>query len=93
MASICKPYNKELLMTFFFIIKGCNRFFHLPVAETSEFNEFEPRLKSAKSLFQLSAGFNLKTLNTILSGTNHIRARLKFKPRLKFFEFGLWLEL
>ena len=29
----------------------------------SEFNEFEPRLKSAK---------NLKTMNKILSETNHI---------------------
>ena len=38
----------------------------------SEFNEFEPRLKSAKYWFQLSAGLNLKTLNTILSETNHI---------------------
>ena len=37
----------------------------------SEFNEFEPRLKSAKNRFQLSAGLNLETLNTILSETNH----------------------
>ena len=37
-----------------------------------EFIEFEPRLKSAKKRFQLSAGLNLKKLNTILSGTNHI---------------------
>ena len=34
--------------------------------------EFEPRLKSAKARFQLSAGVNLETLNTILSGTNHV---------------------
>ena len=34
----------------------------------SEFNEFEPRLKFPK----LSAGFNLETLNTNLSRTNHI---------------------
>ena len=27
-----------------------------------EFNEFEPRLKSSKNRFQLSAGVNLKTL-------------------------------
>ena len=38
----------------------------------SEFNEFEPRLTSAKNRFQLSAGINLKIFNTILSGTNHI---------------------
>ena len=31
----------------------------------SEFNEFEPSLKSAKNRFQLSAGLNLETLNTI----------------------------
>ena len=35
----------------------------------SEFNEFEPRLKSAKNRFQLSAGTNFETLNKILSGT------------------------
>jgi len=40
----------------------------------SEFNEFEPRLKSAKNRIQLSSGLNLKKLNTILSETNHIRA-------------------
>ena len=40
----------------------------------SEFNEFEPRLKSAKNRFQLSAGLNLEILNTILSETNHIWA-------------------
>ena len=38
----------------------------------SELNDFEPRLKSAKTRFQLSAGLNLETLNTILSGTSHI---------------------
>ena len=38
----------------------------------SEFNEFEPRLKSAKNLFQLCTGLNLETLNTILSETNSI---------------------
>ena len=40
----------------------------------SEFNEFEPSLKSAKNRFKLSAGLNLETLNTIWSGTNHIWA-------------------
>ena len=29
----------------------------------SEFNEFEPHLKSAKNRFKLSAGLNLETLN------------------------------
>ena len=35
----------------------------------SEFNEFEPPLKSAKNRFQLSAGPNLEKLNTILNVT------------------------
>ena len=39
----------------------------------SEFNKFEPRLKSTKNRFQLSVGLNLlETVNMILSGTNHI---------------------
>ena len=42
------------------------------VVSVSEFNEFKPRLKSAKNRFQASAGLNLEKLNTILSGTNHI---------------------
>ena len=42
------------------------------ICPVSEFNEFEPRLKSAQNRFQLSAGLNLVKLNTILSGTNHI---------------------
>jgi len=37
-----------------------------------EFKEFEPRFKSAKTLFKLSAGLTLETLDTILSVTNHI---------------------
>ena len=37
-----------------------------------EFKEFEPRFKSAKIRFKLSAGLNLETFDTILSGTNHI---------------------
>ena len=37
-----------------------------------EFKEFEPRFKSAKTRFKLSAGMNLETFDTILSGTNHI---------------------
>ena len=45
----------------------------------SEFDEFEPYLKSAKNRFQLSAVFNLEKLNAILI----------FEPRLKFFKFGL----
>ena len=37
-----------------------------------EFKEFEPRFKSAKTQFKLSAGLNLEIFDTILSGTNHI---------------------
>ena len=37
-----------------------------------EFKEFEPRFKSAKTRFKLSAGLNLETFDTSLSGTNHI---------------------
>ena len=39
-----------------------------------EFKEFEPRFKSSKTWFKLSAGLNLETFDTILSGTNHIHA-------------------
>ena len=31
----------------------------------AEFNEFEPRLKSAKNRFQLSAGLNIETLKIV----------------------------
>ena len=37
----------------------------------SEFNEFEPSLKSAINQFQLSGGLKIEAMNTILSGTNH----------------------
>jgi len=40
-----------------------------------EFKEFKPRFKSAKTRFKLSAGLNLETYDTILSGTNHILLR------------------
>ena len=40
----------------------------------SEFNEFKSRLKSPKNRFQLSAGLNLKKLNTNLIGTHNIWA-------------------
>ena len=36
-----------------------------------EFNEFEPRFKSAKTRFKFSAGLNLETFDTIFSGTNN----------------------
>ena len=55
----------------------------------AEFKEFKSRLKSAKTRFKLSAGLNLETFDTILSETNHNSAVVKFKPRIKFFKFGL----
>ncbi len=49
----------------------------IPFGE-SEFNEFnEPRLKSAKNRVQFSAGLNLEKLNTILSGTSHLKFGLR----------------
>ena len=55
--------------------------FFLPHAENlgintwseAEFKEFESRLKSAKTRLKLSAGLNLVTFDTILSGTKHIQ--------------------
>ena len=55
----------------------------------SEFDEFEPRLKSGKNRFQLSTGLNLEKFNTILIEPTIFEPRLKFKLRLKFFKFGL----
>ena len=54
----------------------------------SEFNELKPRLKSPKNRFQLSAGLNLE-FNTTLMEPTIFELRLKSKPRLKFFKFGL----
>ena len=44
----------------------------IKVLSEMELKEFEPRFKSAKTRFKLSAGLNLETFDTILSGTNHI---------------------
>jgi len=38
----------------------------------SKFDKFEPRLKSAKNRFQLSAGLNLEKFDKLLSGINHV---------------------
>ena len=47
-----------------------------------EFKEFEPRFKSAKTWFKLSAGLNLETFDTILSGTNqYLRRGLNLNRR------------
>ena len=43
-----------------------------------------------KKKFQLSPGLNLESLNKIFEvKSNLFEPRLKFKPRLKFFKFGL----
>ena len=44
------------------------------MSSEAEFKEFEPRLKSAKTLFKLRAGLNLETYDTILNGSIHIWA-------------------
>ena len=46
--------------------------FKIPLKPEMEFKEFEPRFKSAKTRFKLSAGLILETFDTILSGSNHI---------------------
>ena len=61
--------------------------FHRLTPSESEFKEFEPRLKSAKNRFQISAGsLQFKVEPTIF------KPRLKFMPRFKFLKFGLWLQ-
>ena len=69
-----------------------------------EFKEFEPRFKSAKTRFKFSAGLNLETFDTILSGTNHyLNHGLNLNRRLNslnsvsglilyFTEFRFWLD-
>ena len=49
----------------------------------SEFNEFEPRLKSVKNRFQLSTGLNLETFNTILFNWNQ-----PYLSRVSNFDFS-----
>ena len=52
------------------MVNAGNAFFK--IHPEMEFKEFEPRFKSAKIRFKLSAGLNLETFDTILSGTNNI---------------------
>ena len=44
----------------------------LHIRQEMEFKEFDPRFKSAKTRFKLSAGLNLETFDTILRVTHHI---------------------
>ena len=63
----------------------------LPISRAghqSQFKEFEPLFKSAYNRFQLSAGLNLETIQFQVKQTI-FEPRLKFKPRLKVFKFGL----
>ena len=53
-------------------IKGFRLLNRSLIRSEMEYKEFKPRLKSAKTRFKLSAGLNLETFDTILSGTNHI---------------------
>ena len=46
--------------------------FYKFAAPEMEFKEFEPQFKSVKTQFKLSAGLNLETFDTSLSGSNHI---------------------
>ena len=57
---------------FFFICKNIHLVISISFQPEMEFKEFEPRFKSAKTRIKLSAGLNLETFDTILSGTNHI---------------------
>ena len=72
----CKLYLQiDIFKEYKVVIKsfvGSVQFVFLPETPESEFNAFEPHLKSAKNRFQLSAGLNLEKSNTTLSGTNHI---------------------
>ena len=65
-------FIKTNLVTLPFFVLYYFDFNKILLESLCEFNEFEPRLKSVKNWFQLSAGLNLEKLNTILSETNHI---------------------
>ena len=53
-------------------IQNTHNWNFLETKSKTEVNEFELCLKPAKNRFQLSARLSLETLNSILSGTNHI---------------------
>ena len=57
---------------FIFCIFSYSCFYLLTYSPEMEFKEFEPRFKSAKTRFKLSAGLNLETFDTIHSGNNQI---------------------
>jgi len=61
----------EILLYFLISDSNNNSLIDAPHPEM-ELIEFEPWFKSAQTRFKLSAGLNLETFDTILSGTNHI---------------------
>ena len=69
---VVKPLWKGNVGKTILLINDNMKLNSLNSASEAESNEFEPRLKSAKNRFQLNAGLNLETLNTISSGTNNI---------------------
>ena len=83
-SSVIRRVSSSSLIFFrdrnFCIRKRWSTTFNLVILETTfkcdntemEFKEIEPRFKSAKTRFKLSAGLNLEIFDTILSGTNHI---------------------
>ena len=69
-----QPKTNNYWSTFCFCTEKKSNGIYVILTAVSEFNEFELRLKSAKTRFQLSHSLNLETLNTILSETIHIWA-------------------
>ena len=58
------------------------------VQSESKFNEFEPRLESAKKLVSIERRLKSWNIDYNLKW-NQLCLSLKFKPQLKFFKFGL----
>ena len=60
----------------------------IEIEPVSEFNEFEPWLKSAKNRFQLSAGLNFKKLNKFKlnssRGSNSLNSASKVTIMIKY---------
>ena len=90
-----KLFSGDILQEFF---QGVLNFLDiLNGGSVSEFNELEPRLKSAKNRFQLSAGGNIEKLfyvePTIFEPRLKLKLPFKFKPWFKFFKFCPWITI
>ena len=72
-----------------FSLKGTLSLLLTSFKPEADFYELKPRRWPSKNRFQLSAGSNLETLNTISSGY-YVLTRLIFESRLKFCKPGLW---